>query len=188
MVALVKACKTFRLSNRLAWKDIKPKVEGVEFLDERRAIMVFHKPASNTMTLLGSDHIDVVKTCSVYDGADGHSGNGVGDDEAAALRAVIKASGMGMTYITALAHDFSVFRVNTDRCLDVFCLHHLQARVGASVVMQHEFTRLPVHHGWQSCVALFGHRSTEDIGVRCHRSGARGHRSCKQITQKNGAV
>lgn len=138
MVALVKTCKTFRLSNRLAWKDIKTKVEGVEFLDERRAIMVFHEPAGKTTTLLGSDHIDVVKTCSVYDGADGHSGNGGGDDEAAALRAVIKASGMGTTYITALTHDFSVFRVNTDKCLDVFRLHHLLARGGVSVVMEHE--------------------------------------------------
>ncbi|AAK14479.1 unnamed protein product [Ectocarpus sp. 4 AP-2014] len=136
MVALVKTCKTFRLSNRLAWKDIKTKVEGVKFLDERRAIMVFHKPAGKTMTLLGSDHIDVVKTCSVYDGADGDNGNG--DDEAATLRAVIKASGMGTTYITALAHDFSVFRVNTDKCLDVFRLHLLLSRLGASVVMEHE--------------------------------------------------
>ncbi|CAN0563760.1 unnamed protein product [Ectocarpus sp. 12 AP-2014] len=136
MVALVKTCKTFRLSNRLPWKDIRTKVEGVKFLDERRAIMVFHKPASKTVTLLGSDHIDVVKTCSVYDGADGDNGNG--DDEAATLRAVIKASGMGTTCITALAHDFSVFRVNTDECLDVFRLHLLLARVGASVVMEHE--------------------------------------------------
>ena len=107
MVALVKTCKTFRLSNRLAWKDIKTKVEGVEFLDERRAIMVFHKPASKTMTLLGSNHIDVVKTCSVYDGVDGDDGNG--DDEAATLRAVIKASGMGTTYITALAMTSACF-------------------------------------------------------------------------------
>ncbi|CAN0451311.1 unnamed protein product, partial [Ectocarpus sp. 8 AP-2014] len=135
MVALVKTCKTIRLSNRLAWKDIKTKVEGVKFLDERRATMVFHKTANKTMTLLGSNHIDVVKTCSVYDGAGDDNGNG--DDEAATLRAVIKASGMEATHITALAHDFSVFRVYTDECLDVFRLHHSLARVGASVVMEH---------------------------------------------------
>ena len=136
MVALVKTCKTFRLSNRLAWKDIKTKVEGVQFLDERRAVMVFHEPAGKTMTLLGSDHIDAVKTCSVYDGAtDGYDD---GDDEAAAVRAVIKASGMVSTCITALTCDFSVFRLNVDRCLDVFRLHQLLARMGASVVMEHE--------------------------------------------------
>ncbi|CAM9105046.1 unnamed protein product [Ectocarpus sp. 8 AP-2014] len=135
MVALVKTCKTFRLSNRLAWKDIKTKVEGVEFLDKRRAIMVFHKPRSKTLTLLGSDHIDVVKTCSVY-GDDGHDGNG--DDDAATIRTVIEASGMGTTYVTSLAHDFSVFRIDTDKSLDVFRLYSLLARVGASVVMDHE--------------------------------------------------
>lgn len=135
MVSLVKTCKTFRLSNRLAWKDIKTKVEGVKFIDESRAVMVFHESASKTTTLLGYNHIDVVKTCSVY-GSDGDNGNG--DDEAATLRAVIKASVTRTTYITSLAHDFSVFRVDTDKCVDVFRVYQLLTRIGVSVVMEHE--------------------------------------------------
>lgn len=135
MVSLVKTCKTFRISNRMAWKDVKTKVEGVKFIDENRAIMVFHKSASKTITLLGYNHIDVVKTCSVYS-SDGDSGNG--DDEAATLRAVIEASVVRKTYITSVSHDFSVFRVDTDKCVDVFRVFHLLTRTGVSVVMDLE--------------------------------------------------
>lgn len=135
MATLVKTCMTFRLSERLAWKEIKTKVEGVKFVDERRAVMVFHKSASKTTTLLGANHMDVVKTCSVYDFGGNDDSD---DDEAATLRAVIKASGRRTIYITSLAHDFSVFRIDTDKCVDVFRCYQLLTALGASVVMDHE--------------------------------------------------
>lgn len=134
MATLVKTCKTFHLSNKLSWKDIRTKVEGVKFIDERRAVMVFNKSAVK-MTLLGCNNFDVIKTCSVY-GGEGDNGNG--EDEVATLRSVVKASGMKATYVNSTTYDFSVFRVRTDVSIDTFRCYQLLYRLGAIVAMDRE--------------------------------------------------
>lgn len=135
MATLVKTSKTFRLSNKLSWKDIKTKVEGVKFIDESRAVMVFQKSASKTTTLLGCNHVDVVKICSVFDG-DGNSGNG--EDDVGILLAVVKASGTQTTYVKSTTHDFSVFRIDTNVSIDIFRCYELLYRTDVSVMMERE--------------------------------------------------
>ncbi|CAM9101705.1 unnamed protein product [Ectocarpus sp. 12 AP-2014] len=138
MAVLVKTCETFHLSNRLPWKEIKTKVEGVNLIDDHRAVMVFQKSAAKTTTLLGSNHIDVVKTCTVY-GFGGDDADDADDhDEEDSLRAVLQASEMTTTRVTSSSHDFSVFRIDTDVCLDLFRCYQVLVRMGASVVMEHE--------------------------------------------------
>lgn len=132
MASLVKTCKTFRLSNKLPWKDVKMKVEGVQFIDDNRAVMVFQKAASKT-TLLGCNNFNVVKTCSVF------GGDSVPvEDEAEKLRMVLKASGMKTTYVITTTHDFNVFRVDTDVVIDVFRFYQSLSRLGVSVILEHE--------------------------------------------------
>lgn len=135
MATLVKTCKTFHLSDKLNWVDIKTRVEGVKFIDERRAVMVFRASKSKETTLLGCNHFAVVKTCSLYEpGGQG----GDDDDEAAIIRALVKASRTKKTYVDSLSYDFSVFRVDTDVSIDVFRLYQLLYRMGANVVMDRE--------------------------------------------------
>jgi hypothetical protein len=134
-VALVKTCKTFKLSNGLDWKNIKTRVEGVKFVDERRAVMIFHGSGSKETTLLGYDKLGIVQTCSLYEpiGAQGND-----DDDAAILLELVAASRMIKTYITGLSYDFSVFQVDTNVAIDVFSCHSSLRRLGACVVMDRE--------------------------------------------------
>lgn len=135
MAKLVKTCKTFHLSDSLNWRDIKTRVEGVKRIDDRRSVIVFTGSAGKETTLLGYNNSPVVKTCSLYETDDARGND---DDEAAILRALIKASKTKKTYVASLAYDFSVLRVHTDAPIDVFGSYQLLYRMGARVAMDLE--------------------------------------------------
>lgn len=130
MLFLVKTCKTFNLSNNLHWTTIKTRVEGVKFIDKRRAVMVFNASGGKRTTLLGCNHFSIVKTCSLYKLGSGHEGGGdeVLQDEPEILGLLMKASGLSKVCIQSSSHDFSVFQVDTDVNVDVFRLDQLARR------------------------------------------------------------
>lgn len=142
MTVLVKWGKTFHLSGRLNWRDIKNRVEGVTFIDDRRAVMVFRNKAKETSlattTLLGSNYFPGVKTCSLYEPGFDDSGDGDdGDDghDTEIVRDLIRASGMKRNRIIASSCDFSVFRVDIDVSLDVHrCYQSLRQRASSTSV------------------------------------------------------
>lgn len=123
MAFLVKLSTTFHLSGRLNWKDIKNRVEGVKFVDDRRAVMFFRNEAMGTnpvaTTLLGSNHFPGVKTCSVYEPTSGENDQAHSVHQTAIVQKLIKASGMKNNVIIASSCDFSVFRVDIGVYLDV---------------------------------------------------------------------
>lgn len=133
MTVLVKLSTTFHLSGRPNWKDIKNRVEGVKFVDDRRAVMFFRNEAIGTgavaTTLLGSNHFPVVKTCSLYEPSFGESDQAHSGHQKEIVQKLIKASGMKRTVIIASSCDFSVFRVDIELCLDVHsCYQSLRQR------------------------------------------------------------
>lgn len=153
MTALVKTCKTLHFHDRLSWRDIGHRVEGVKFIDDRRIVMVFRAPAKNadntetpasTTTLLGCNHLPVIKTCALYDtpndlnaGAIDHGGDG---HEEAIIRNLMKASGqVQKTSAKSVSYDFSVFRILDAGAVDVFLLHELLCgRMAAAAAMDTE--------------------------------------------------
>lgn len=153
MTALVKTCKTLYFHDRLSWRDIGHRVEGVKFIDGRRIVMVFRAPAKNdgitetpasTTTLLGFNHLPVIKTCALYEttttenaGTIGHGGDG---HEEAIIRNLMKASGkVRKTSVKSVSHDFSVFRILDAGAVDVFLLHELLCkRMAAAAAMDAE--------------------------------------------------
>lgn len=155
MTALVKTCKTLHFHDRLSWRDIGHRVEGVKFIDDRRIVMVFCAPAKNaddiqtpasTTTLLGFNHLPVIKTCALYETPSAlnactidHGGDGHGHEEAV-IRNLMKASGkVRKTSAKSVSYDFSVFRVLDAGVLDVFLLHEiLCGRMAAAAAMDAE--------------------------------------------------
>ncbi len=150
MTALVKTCKTLHFHDRLGWRDIGHRVEGVKFIDGRRIVMVFRAPARNdgstetpasTTTLLGFNHLPVIKTCAVYEitnaGTIGLGGDG---NEEAIIRNLMKASGkVRNTSAKSVSYDFSVFRILDAGAVDVFLLHELLCkRIAAAAAMDVE--------------------------------------------------
>ena len=133
MATLLKTCKTFHLSHSLPWKDIKTRVEGVKFIDDRRAVMVFHGMATQQTTFMGYKGLALVRTCSFYDksGAEGKD-----EDEQAMLRAIVKASKTTRISITTLQYEYSVFRVFVDGHIVVHKLHALLVSLGANAVLE----------------------------------------------------
>lgn len=136
MTSLVKSSKTFHLSGGLNWRDIKNKVEGVTFIDDRRVAMVFRNKAKETSlattTLLGSNDFPGVKTCSLYEPSFGESGNGDDGHDTEIVRDLIRASGMKKNRIIASSCDFSVFRIDIDVSLDVHrCYQSLRQRASS---------------------------------------------------------
>lgn len=144
---LVKTCKTFGLSDNLHWTTIKTRVEGVKFIDKRRAVMVFNGSSGKRTTLLGCNQFAIVKTCSLYQFGARHDGTG-DEDEAEILRALMKASGSSKIRIRSLSYDFSVFQVDTDVAVDVFRLDQLSQRGCFGFEAQSE----AVHE--QACVVM----------------------------------
>lgn len=139
MTVLVKLGKTFHLSGRLNWKDIKNRVEGVTFIDDRRAVMVFRNEAKETSlvttTLLGSNYFPGVKTCSLYEPSFGDSGKGDDGHDTEIVRSLLRASGMKKNRIIASSCDMSVFRVDIDVSLDVHrCYQSLRQRASSTSV------------------------------------------------------
>lgn len=133
MATLLKTCKTFHLSNTLPWKDIKTRVEGVKFLDDRRAVMVFHGMATKQTTFMGFKDLALVRTCSFYDKSDA---GGKDEDEEVMLRAIVKASKTTRISITSLAYEYSVFRVSVDGHIVVHKLYDLLVSLGANAHME----------------------------------------------------
>lgn len=124
MTILVKLSKTFHLSGRLDWYDIKNRVEGVKLVDDRRAVMVFRNKAPGaTTTLLGANLFAGVKTCSLFEAAEGDINHGNAGHETGIVQELIKASGMKKNRILGSSCDFSVFQVDTDVPLDVHRCH-----------------------------------------------------------------
>lgn len=139
MTVLIKLGKTFHLSGRLNWRDIKNRVEGVTFIDDRRAVMVFRNKAKGTSlattTLLGSNYFPGVKTCSLYEPSFGDIGKGDDKNDTEIVRALIRASGMKKNRIIASSCDFSVFRVDIDVSLDMHrCYQSLRQRASFTSV------------------------------------------------------
>ena len=137
MAVLVKACRTFVMSDGLAWKDIKHKVEGVKFIDDRRAIMAFGEAARSQKetTLLGLNYSPIVKTCSLFDRSVAHATD---EDEKTLVQKLLRASGRERIYVKSSSYDFCVFQVHLDVELDVFRCHERLERLASGVVDEHE--------------------------------------------------
>jgi len=131
----MKTCKTFHLSHSLPWKEIKTRVEGVKFIDDRRAAMVFQGMVTKQTIFMGYKGLALVRTCSFYDKSDAE---GKDEDEEVMLRAIVKASKTTRISITSLAYEYSVFQVFVDGHILVYKLHALLISLGANAVIENQ--------------------------------------------------
>lgn len=131
---LVKVCKTFQLTNPPDWRDIKNRVEGVGYIDDRRTLMVFSEHGSKTL-LMGSNLAPVIKTCWVCADGDFGEANHV-DTGDRSVQALLGASGASIG-VASQTCDYSVFRVPGSH-MDVFGLRQLLLRRGYRAILDLE--------------------------------------------------
>lgn len=151
---LVKACRTFHLTNDVNWKNIKNRVEGVTFVDDRRAAMVFRGPAkkaetatlqtATTTILLGVNHHPGVRACSFYepsrDGENGGHDYNHGDHQEAIVRSLVEAQAPGLkkNRITASSYELVVFRFYASNVVNVHRCYQILQRRDLAVVRDEE--------------------------------------------------
>lgn len=139
-LALVKMCKTFHLPERISWKDVRSRVQGVKFVDESRAVMVFEDVGEKT-TVMGSIDSPVVRTCTTFFAEKQQQQVQMKQQEQKICRdtsiirtlmvAVASKGGADVQWAkhpVTEACDYCVFQITTEKALDVFRLQQALSR------------------------------------------------------------